>query len=101
MLIFVLIISSVLGSIWLYVWERLVETSHLSPDARAAVLFVFVGSYIIQLYRWVAYDRADERPRVLMTAYFLLGLMVHLFFATLIKDILLSLLFLFKPSIWS
>lgn len=91
MFIFAVVVSSVLGLMWLTVWFRLIETSNYSDSVRFFILAIFVLGYLLQTTRWFLMRRRSEMPLLVIPAYFLMGLMAHLFLASLFKDSLLIL----------
>lgn len=92
MFVFIFLVSFVLFGVWSYVWNRLVVPLSPSPWLHNFLLTLFVLSYLMQLVRWIFHRKTDHLPSVLLTAYFLMGFMAHLFFGTLLKDFILLVL---------
>lgn len=91
MIFFAFIVSSLLGLMWMTVWFRLIETSNYSDSVRFIILTIFVIGYLLQTTRWFLMRRRSEMPLLVIPAYFLMGLIAHLFLASLLKDSLLIL----------
>lgn len=89
MRVFILVISSVLAFIWAFVWFRLVAPAQPSPAFTAMLLALFFLTFALQPARWAFHIFFHDHRALLLGTYIIFGLMVHLFFATLVKDLAL------------
>src|ERR1039458_2399137 len=89
MAIFFVIMTSILGGVWYYVWERLVLPIGLSRPWDAIVAALLLTLFLFQIVRFLSmsFRSSRESAFLLLVAYFSLGLMTHLFFATILKDV--------------
>lgn len=83
----ILIISTILFCLWFYVWERLLEPSALSEPLRWVALTLIAVFYCLQIGRFALRESSRDLTWVIVPGYFAFGLLIHLFFATLVKDL--------------
>lgn len=86
---FVLIISVILASVWLFVWFRLVQVAEPGAAVALPLAFIFLVSFVLQPSRWIFREFFHDKIRLQLWTYIMLGLMAHLFVATAAKDLLL------------
>lgn len=95
---FVFLFFAVLTLLWGYVGLSLIFPVVVgTPWAWWAAGFMVV-TYLLQIWRWGAYEKIDERPRILLITYFSFGLMCHFLLAAILKDI--ASIFVDVPEIW-
>lgn len=75
--------------VWQHIWFRLVVNLGLSDKALAIVSWFFIASLLFQIYRFFIFRSGDTSRALVFVAYFLMGLFVHLFCASVTKDLLL------------
>jgi predicted MPP superfamily phosphohydrolase len=85
MAIFISVFIVLLTFVWFFVWSSLVLPLQLSGIALNFVLSIFIGSYLLQILRWMIYKQRKQSLWIILPAYFFFGLMIHLFFASLVK----------------
>lgn len=83
---------------WLYVWERLIETASLADPLKHTLLGFFVVAYALQAARWLFFRVKGDLSWLVGPAYFSVGILSHLFLATLLKDICYQLWWLVAPQ---
>jgi predicted MPP superfamily phosphohydrolase len=86
---FLLIVTSILATVWLFVWFRLVAPAQLPIPAQLAIALLLLVAFALQPSRWIFKSFFHDRVGLQLFTYLLLGLMAHTFIATLIKDLLL------------
>lgn len=75
--------------VWVYIWFRLVSPANPSMALQIPLAAFFFVSFGLQPARWLLHDFFHDRRGLQLVTYLLLGLMAHLFVATLAKDVLL------------
>ena len=91
MAIFFLFVLGVLGSVWGWVWARLVWSPHFSAPLFYFLSGVLVVSFVLQFLRFTQRELFKRIPPLDLAANFFFGLMILLFFGVLIKDASLAL----------
>lgn len=85
--IFAIVFLSLLGSIWGYLWISLIPPFHLTSLSLTFWACIWIGSFSLQLIRWLIYSREDAHPTILYYTYFSLGLVSHLALYCIAKDL--------------
>ena len=101
MLLYAAAVSLSLFIGWLYVWERLIETATLAEPLRQTVLGFFVIAFGLQATRWLLFRLRGDLSWLVGPAYFLFGLLSHLFIATLAKDFIFHLWWIGFPATYT
>ena len=87
MYLFASIVLTVLAALWTYIGLSLVfPLVYGTPWMWLGLLFLLV-TYSLQVWRWLAYGKSDEKPKRLHAAYFSMGLMVYMMVVAIPKDI--------------
>ncbi len=92
--LFVGLMSLLLGIVWTLVWFELVLQMHLSTTYQSFCFSFFVTTYVIQIVHLISMQSKNPSPAFVFTAYFFMGLFIHLFCGMLTKDLLV-----FVPAI--
>jgi predicted MPP superfamily phosphohydrolase/uncharacterized protein YhhL (DUF1145 family) len=87
---FLLLVLAVFGSVWLWVWCRLVEPSAPPPEIYWPLAAFFLATFSLQLLRWIYRRPFEEKLWLQRTTYFFFGQFIILLFATITKDAILS-----------
>ena len=87
MWIFLLVFLTLLASVWSYLWISLIPPFHLTALSISFWATVWIVSFASQLVRWLFYTREDANPHLLWYTYFFIGLVSHLAFYCVLKDI--------------
>lgn len=87
---FLLLVLSVFGTVWVWVWCRLVEPAALPPFVYWPLALLFASTLALQLLRWVLRRLFDEKLWLQRLTYFFFGQMIILLFGTIAKDALLA-----------
>lgn len=85
---FLSIVFLVLGTIWGWVWLRLVEPSALPSALYYSLAVIFAGSLVLQVLRWALRNVFENRLWLQYLTYFFFGQLIILLFGTLVKDAL-------------
>ncbi|MBK9294222.1 MAG: metallophosphoesterase [Oligoflexia bacterium] len=88
-LIFATIMTLMMAFVWQHVWFRLAINWGLPEKIEKVFAFLFIASFLLQIWRFIIFRSSEQSFYVIFAAYFLMGLFTHLFFAALTKDLLL------------
>lgn len=86
MIVFAIVVSIILALMWSTVWFSLIEDSYYSSEVRTILLVLFLGAYFLQIARLILLRHRGEMRWLVIPAFFLMGLISHLFLAALVKD---------------
>ena len=85
---FLFIIFAVLGTVWGWVWLRLVETCALPAPLYYSLAMIFTASLALQVLRWAARNVFENRLWLQYLTYFFFGQMIILLLGAIVKDAL-------------
>lgn len=71
---------------WSTVWFVLIEDSQYRPNIRTGLQVLFIAAYMLQIARLVLLRHRGELRWLVIPAFFLMGLISHLFLAALLKE---------------
>lgn len=86
MIIFASVASLILAMMWSTVWFVLIEDSQYRPNIRTGLQVLFIAAYMLQIARLVLLRHRGELRWLVIPAFFLMGLISHLFLAALLKE---------------
>ncbi len=86
MKIFIFLVFIVLSLLWSYVGLSLIVPLVWGTDWAWLGATFLIGTFLLQVWRWTQMQKAEKYPRVLLAAYFSLGLICHLLVAAVLKD---------------
>jgi predicted MPP superfamily phosphohydrolase len=86
LIIFASVASLILAMMWSTVWFVLIEDSQYRPNIRTGLQVLFIAAYMLQIARLVLLRHRGELRWLVIPAFFLMGLISHLFLAALLKE---------------
>ncbi len=92
--LFIGVMSLLLGIVWTLVWFELILQMHLPSFIETIVLAVFISTYALQLAHLIFMHAKNPSPVFVFSAFFFMGLFIHLFCGVITKDILVFIPFL-------